>query len=219
MPTRFLKSAPLAGLLLLFAHAVAAQSVAGNHFKIDLEKSDIHWLVYKAGALARLGHNHVVAVGKLSKGDVYVAPVLSDSRFEMEIPVADLVIDNPAMRAKQGEGFEKQPSPDDIEGTRKNMLTKVLFAEMYPTLKITGTGPVGPQGAQQMHMTVEILGKPVELTVPTEVKIDGDTLEASGTFKLTHEQLGMKPFSIMMGALQVADQMDFSYHVTAHRAE
>ncbi len=219
MPTRVLKSAPLLGLLLFFAHAVSAQSAAGSHYKIDLDKSDIHWLVYRAGALARLGHNHVVAVGKLDKGDVYVAPVLADSRFEMDIPVADLVIDNPEMRAKQGEGFEKQPSAGDIAGTRNNMLTKVLLAQMYPTLKITGTGPVGSPGAEQMHMTVEILGHPVQLTVPTNVKIEGDTLEASGKFKLTHEQLGMKPFSIMMGALQVADQMDFSYHVIAHRVE
>jgi polyisoprenoid-binding protein YceI len=205
-------------VLLLLGSAAWAQP-AGTRYRIDLEKSDIHWLVYKAGLLARLGHNHVISVGKLT-GDVYVAPKLADSHFQMSIPVAGLVIDNPALRAEAGKDFEKQPTDEDIAGTRHNMLSaSLLDAAKYPALKITGTGPTGAEGHQQLHLTIDIAGKSVEVTVPTKVHVDGDTLEASGKFQLTHTELGLTPFSIAGGALRVAEKMSFVYHVTADRVD
>jgi hypothetical protein len=55
----------------------------------------------------------------------------------------------------------------------------------------------------------------VDLVVPTKVTIDGNSLSASGEFDLTHAALGMMPFSVMLGALQVADGMKFVYNVHA----
>ncbi len=48
-------------------------------------------------------------------------------------------------------------------------------------------------------------------TVPTKVEVHGDDLTASGEFELTHTTLGMMPFTVMLGALQVADNMKFVY--------
>jgi hypothetical protein len=205
--------------LLLVASAALAQPGAGTHYEVDLSQSDIHWLVYKAGTFSKLGHNHVVSVGQLD-GDVYVAPDLADSKLELSIPVEQLVVDDPMLRAREGDEFASVPSAKDIEGTRHNMLSdKVLDSEHHKLLEITGTGPVGPPGKQELHLSVSLLGRTVDLVVPTEVTLEGDRLEASGEFKLTHEQLGMQPFSVMLGALQVANEMSFSYHVVARRAE
>jgi hypothetical protein len=205
--------------LFLIASVALAQPSAGTHYKVDLNQSDIHWLVYKAGTLSRVGHNHVISVGQLA-GDVYVAPTLADSKLELTIPVEQLVVDDPKLRAREGEDFSSVPSEKDIEGTRHNMLSeKVLDAEHHKTLEIMGTGPVGPQGRQELHLSVSLLGRTVDLVVPTEVKLEDDRLEASGKFQLTHEQLGMMPFSVFLGALQVANEMSFSYRVVAHRAE
>ena len=49
----------------------------------------------------------------------------------------------------------------------------------------------------------------------TKVEMRGDDLTASGEFELTHTALGMMPFSVMLGALQVADGMKFVYNVHA----
>ena len=45
--------------------------------------------------------------------------------------------------------------------------------------------------------------------------VNGDKLTATGEFELTHAELGMKPFSVMLGALQVADKMKFAYRIEA----
>ena len=63
-----------------------------------------------------------------------------------------------------------------------------------------------------------MLGRTVDLKVPTEVTIEGEELRAKGEFELNHADLGMKPFSVMAGALQVGEKLSFSYDVTARRA-
>jgi hypothetical protein len=73
-------------------------------------------------------------------------------------------------------------------------------------------------GEQRLAVKVEMLGRTIDLEVPTEVTIDGGVLRAKGEFDLNHADLGMKPFSVMGGALQVGEKLSFTYDVTARRA-
>jgi YceI-like protein len=201
---------------LLLSGVAAAQGGAERSYAVDPAGSDIHWLVYKAGTLQRLGHNHVIAVGR-PEGKVMVNSAdAARSRFELAIPVGDLVIDDPNLRSGLGPDFESVPTADDVAGTRKNMLTdKVLDGETHPMIRVTGTGPLGQSGNQTLQITVELLGRSVQLTVPTTVTVDAAGVDARGEFDLNHADLGMKPFSVMLGALQVAEKMHFVYHVIA----
>ncbi|MBN1237241.1 MAG: YceI family protein [Gammaproteobacteria bacterium] len=205
---------------LAMAQPAAEAPADSQLYEIDAQNSDVHWLVYSAGPAARFGHNHVISVGELT-GSVLLSPELEQSQFEIEIPVADLVVDDPDLRAAQeGDQFDSVPDEDDVAGTRRNMLSeRVLNAEQHPFLRITGTGPTGAPGEQMLDATIELLGRSIPVSLPTEVSVDGDAIEASGTFRLTHEMLGMEPFSVMMGALQVGEPLDFSYRITARRAD
>jgi hypothetical protein len=205
----------LAGYWLAGGPAAAQEAV--GLYTVDAQQSDLHWLVYKAGALSRLGHNHTVAVGDLA-GTVTVAENLSASRFELTFQVANLVVDDPMLRSTLGEEFASVPTADDIDGTRRNMLSdKVLDGEKHPSIRIAGTGPVASAGKQELQVKVELLGRTVDLTVPTEVTFAGDELRAQGEFELNHADLGMQPFSVMMGALQVGEKLSFTYDVKARR--
>ena len=198
--------------------AVAQPTTGQQTYRVDPAASDIHWLVFKAGALARLGHNHVISVPKFSGTVTVDRGDLSASRFELEIPVASLVIDDPALRSGLGEDFASVPTADDIAGTRKNMLgDRVLDAAQFPVLKLSGTGPVGEADHQMLHVQIELVGHSVELDLPTTVVVDDSGLEAQGQFELNHSDLGLKPFSVMMGALQVAEKMSFSYRIRAEK--
>jgi polyisoprenoid-binding protein YceI len=203
----------------VLASAAAGAQSGSQSYVVDPQSSDVHWLVYRAGAFARFGHNHVISIAAVA-GEVSVDPAdLARSSFTLEIPVMDLVVDDSALRKGLGEEFASEPSPDDVAGTRRNMLSeRVLNAEAHPTLRVTGTGPVTRDGMQTLQMTVYLLGRAVELTVPTSVTLQGERLEASGAFELTHEQLGLEPFSVMGGALQVGNMMTFSYRIVANRA-
>ncbi|HET7607784.1 MAG TPA: YceI family protein, partial [Gammaproteobacteria bacterium] len=130
-----------------------------------------------------------------------------------------LVVDDPMLRSTLGEEFASVPKEDDIAGTKRNMLSeRVLDGEKYPQIRITGTGPIMTGGMQELAVKVEMLGRVIDLEVPTAVTIDGDQLRAKGEFELNHADLGMKPFTALAGALQVGETLSFTYDVTARRA-
>ncbi len=211
----------ICGLLawMLAAGTAGAQEGGSGVFEIDAGRTDIHWRIYRAGPMARFGHSHVISVGLLD-GTVNLAADPSESSFELEFPVAGLIIDDPELRSLYGEEFSSAPSAEDIEGTRENMLTEaVLDGAQFPSIRVSGTSWTGPGDDQSIDLAIGILGRTIEVTLPTQVVVDGDSLVASGSFTLGHEALGMTPFSVMMGAVQVGEDMDFTYEIHAERID
>ncbi len=77
-------------------------------YEVLAERSDIRFLVYRAGALARLGHHHVVQA-KNVRGEILRAPDIRQSSFFIELPVKDFQVD--AAAARMDEGGEFLPVP------------------------------------------------------------------------------------------------------------
>ena len=207
------------GFAALLASGVAPAQSEGERYVVDAAQSDFHWLVYKAGALSRFGHNHTIGVGDLSGSAIVDRADLAKSELELQFSVGKLVLDDPKLRSTLGEEFASVPKEDDIAGTKRNMLSeRVLDGEKYPQIRITGTGPMMAGGMQELAVKVEMLGRVIDLKVPTKVTIDGDQLRAAGEFELNHADLGMQPFSVMAGALQVGEKLSFTYDIRAQRA-
>jgi len=205
--------------LLLFCTLAVAES---GRYAIDPAASDIHWRVYKAGALSALGHNHVISADRVD-GDVQLADAPQASRFELQIPVSALVVDSPALRQRYAGDFSAQPSAQAVADTRANMLGESLLkAGQYPHIRLSGTAVVGAGGTAQdllLDATVELAGRSIKLRLPARVTIEGRELRASGNCTLSHQQLGLKPFSAALGALRVAQNIDFTYDILARRAD
>ena len=119
--------------------------VAGaEHYVLQAGLSDVRFLVYRAGALASFAHDHVVLAKDIT-GDVYLAQDFQASGFSLTLPVAGLVVDDPAARSVEGPDFAKQPSAAAIDGTRKNMLGPgVLDAARFPEIHIRSVKLLGP---------------------------------------------------------------------------
>jgi len=206
--------------LLLSSSIVHAQrsSEAGvTIYRIDPQTSDVRLLVYRDGVLSTFGHNHVVSLKDFT-GTIHLQPKLAQSRVELDIPVDRLVVDDAAAR-QEGEDFASEPSKDDAAGTRTNMLSNALLnAKQFPAIKVTGTsGPVDTKNSATLGLSVQLVGQEIKLTIPATLKLEGDQLEASGAVELSHEQLGLKPFSALLGSLRVAEQMKFKYRIQARK--
>ena len=123
------------------AEKFAAQTV---RYVIRSEQSDVRFLVYRAGALARLGHSHVVQAGTI-KGEIHLAPDIRQSSFSLVLPIADFKVDAAESRAEEGEEFSVLPDDEAIAGTTKNMLgEKVLDAVSFPQIEIGSLALSGP---------------------------------------------------------------------------
>src|SRR6185437_14877399 len=72
----------------------------GRAFDVVPERSVLIVLVYRAGALAALGHNHVVAC-RCVNGTVYLPRDPLHAGFDLHIAVNQFTVDDPALRAAE----------------------------------------------------------------------------------------------------------------------
>jgi hypothetical protein len=187
----------------------------GALYRVVPEQSELRVLVYRDGPLAALGHNHVISSGDLS-GRVILADRLADSFVEFYVPVAGLQVDRPSLRLEEGDDFPGGLDQDAIDGTRANMLGEgVLDAAQFPQIRMVSRAIAGALPELEFDMTVELRGGRHSLQVPAQVTATTTQLNASGQFELRQTDLGMEPFSALLGALSVRDNLVVKFQLTA----
>jgi hypothetical protein len=193
--------------------------VAGaTHYVVNAGLSDVRFLVYRAGALASFGHNHVIQAKDI-RGDIYLADDFHASGFSMTLPVTGFVVDDPKARSVEGPDFAKQPSNVAIDGTRKNMLgPDLLDAAHFPEVSIRSVSLLGPDWGPDATVRIELRGVSRDMSVPINVERNGDTLSVNGSFELKQSDFSITPFSALGGGLQVADTLRVRFHLVAQKA-
>lgn len=192
------------------AHYEQLIAQGASVYRVDPAQSLVTIEVRRAGSLARLGHDHVVA-----SRDVigWVAP--EEGRADLYVPLDWLSVDEPALRAAAG--FDTQPSEADVAGTRANMLDKILETDKYPFAVIGASGPARA-GAASLEVVMTLHGTKRTLAVPAQIEIGADDLRVSGRVSFDQSAFGIAPFSILGGAIAVRDRVELRFRITARRA-
>jgi len=221
----------------------------GRPYDVAANESLLTILVYRGGPLAKAGHNHVIASHAL-RGSLYVPADLTQSTFEIHMPVTELTVDEEALRANEHSDDFPPDVPDSAkDGTRHNMLSPALLGgDQYPEIVLrserlervsegatgngapghpdgsSGSGPNGSGGLNDpnahwlAHIQVTVRDKTNTVVVPVHFEQHADAIEVSGIFPLKQTDLGLTPFSALLGALQVIDEMKVRFHIVAHAA-
>jgi polyisoprenoid-binding protein YceI len=122
-----------------------------------------------------------------------------------------MVVDEPQLLREAGIGT--QPSPQAVEGTRKNMLGPVLEAQRYPLVTLHAQHLTGGP----LRVAVTLHGSTRWLELPGTVRIDASELRADGTAVLKQSDFGITPFAVGGGLLAVRDELEIRYHIVAWR--
>jgi len=179
------------------------------------EESLLQILVYRGGAMARLGHNHVIASHHLS-GTVYETADPLATRFDISFPVNELTVDEPALREAAGADFPPAVPQNARDGTRSNMLSPALLdGPNYPVIRLRAVDIKAAGEDFDAGVEVTLKGATHVFRVPVRVQRSEGKLVATGEFSLWQSQLGLAPFSAAMGALVVLDEMHIRFEVTA----
>ncbi len=187
-------------------------AIAGYH--IDTAHSELRLLVYRAGPMARFGHNHVI-INRAVAGWIH-ADSTSAAAFSLSVPVTDFVVDDADARRTEGPDFSEKVPEDATSGTRRNMLGAALLdAEHFPTITLTSISVASMPGKSEATVAVEVAGHASTLVIPFTVETSEDRLTASGTVMLRQSTMGLTPFSIMLGALQVQDELTVKFKLVA----
>lgn len=224
-----------------------------GYYRIDATRSEVRLLVYRAGAMARLGHNHVI-VNHAVGGWVKFSGEVSTASFSLSIPVAEFVIDETRSRADEGADFSATVPDDARAGTRRNMLSaSLLDGDDFPMITLTsvavepaavatpgrvtlGVPPTSGTGMPGMvtlnaalspgtatpgtatftaRMVLRLAGHESMLLVPFTLEISAGQVSASGSVVLRQTAMGLVPFSVMLGALQVQDELTVIFKLLA----
>jgi len=217
----------LASLALLLCHfqplpaqtaATVTTDEAAHRYRISAEGTQVVIRVFRAGALERLGHNHIISATQID-GTVVVDGAGGRSSFVLRVPVATLVVDDPELRRQAGDGFAGTPSAADIEGTRDNLLgPRVLDAAAYPLITVRGSTE-GETSSSAASVRFEVKQEGVEKIVPIEALVTDQAISVSGELELSHEELGLRPFRALLGAIRVAELIEVSFEIRAVREE
>ncbi len=137
------------------------------------------------------------------------------------MPVDAFVVDVPQARREEGGDFAGDIPDDAKSGTLHNMLSAALLnADEFPAITVSSVTESGGQnapGAGEWTATVaiSIAGHDSKVDVPFTLHMDSHRLSATGSLELRQTALGLTPFSLMLGALQVQDAMTVKFDIVA----
>lgn len=186
---------------------------AAGEYAIDSGTSELRLLVYRAGPLRNLGHNHVM-VNRAVSGSVQIGAGLSASSFSLHTRADAFVVDDAGSRQEEGGDFSGEISEDARAGTRRNMLGgAVLNAAEFPDIAVRSTSLAGSLAAASADVEISAAGHTSRISVPLSLQGDAHYMIASGSLELRQSALDIVPYSLMHGALQVQDAMQLKFKI------
>jgi polyisoprenoid-binding protein YceI len=194
----------------------------GRPFDVIAARSRLLVLVYRAGPLAALGHNHIIACRCLT-GTVYLPRDPLRASFDLHVAVGQLTVDDPTLRAAEHSAEFPPDVPQSArQGTRHNMLGEALLnAARYPDITLRAAGlRASSDGKPEdlvAHVLVKVRGQVRSLSVPVQYDVQADEVVVTSEFPLRQTDLGLTPFSALGGALTVRDGMKVRLELIARR--
>jgi hypothetical protein len=153
--------------------------------RVDSANSWARVYVYRAGAMARLGHNHIVLTRDIG-GELWMGAEPADAAFHLVLPVESLIVDPPELRAAR-----------------------------YPTIEIWSERIRRSGDGLSADIVLAARGELSRVTVPVTIEeARPDMLIANGKFTLRQSDVGLAPFSVLMGAIAVRDELEIEYSIT-----
>ena len=182
-----------------------------------VESSQLAIRVYRDGPMQKLGHDHIITSDALT-GQIALGEPITETSFELALPLESLVVDDEASRESAGGTFAAPVPEKDREATRSNMLgPKVLDAATQGVIRLTSESITGDAGRFEARVRVSLAGHESVVSAPFSVTVDGERLKAQADLHLTHADLGLQPFTVALGALRVREDFEVALTLEARR--
>ena len=193
--------------VLTLAGSLTLAAAGPRTFAVDPGRSKALIDVGKAGAFSFAGHTHEVEA-PLTGGMVHFDPDdTSKSNVHLEFNAAAMKVTG------------KGDPPADVPKVTEAMLgEQVLNVKQYPSITFDSTAVSGRGSSSALdlqitgNLTIRGTTKPVRAA--TSVKIEGETLTATGKFAIKQTDFGIKPISVG-GVVKVKDELAMTFTIVA----
>lgn len=160
-----------------------------------------------AGPASRLGHRLTIVMRSWQ----------AIAEWRGRTPVsADLTVDVNSLEVLKGDGGLKPLGGPEQSLIRANAL-KSLGAKEYPTIRFSSTRIDATSGGYCLDGELQIHGHTRAQQVAIAVTAVGAAHSIDAAVTLTQSDFGVKPYSLMMGTLKVADPVNVVFHAVHGR--
>lgn len=181
---------------------------------VDAPASQLRAYVFRAGAAARLGHNHVLRATEFEAQALMSDAGLASARLQLQFRLDRLQVDDASLRAGLGGAFARPLDAEAIAGTRANMLgERGLQAATYPLLRLRSLKLVGEAPRLAALVEIELHGERRQQWLALRVAEQDRRIAISGAMVLRQTEFGLQPFSLLGGLLAVADEIVVEFEI------
>jgi len=159
-------------------------------------------MTHKDGVGAKLAHDLVLTASQWSG-------TLNVDADNPAASSASLKIDARSIEIVEAIGG-KSMSDKDRKDIGKNIDDKVLQTGKYPELTFESTSVSGSEPNFNVAGNMTITGT----TRPVNVALSVNGTDVTGKCTISQKDFGIKPFSAMLGAIKLRDDIDFELHLS-----
>lgn len=153
-----------------------------------------------AGSASRMGHRLTIAMRAWH----------AEVEWDGDEPTAvEVTVDLDSLDVLRGEGG-MTPLTGAEKGLIRSNALKTLRAKKFPQAVFRSTSVERSGSVVRLVGVLDLAGHSAEQTV--EVQVSDDSL--AGAASVRHSEFGIKPYSMLMGAMKVADEVGVSLAVT-----
>ena len=175
-----------------------------SDWSIDPAAGELRIRTGVAGRAAKMGHRLTIA---MQSWDATV-------RWAGDKPKsAELTVAVDSLAVISGEGGIKPLAGPEKSVARSNAL-KSLDAKKFPQIRFVADGIAKTEDGYRLTGTTEIHGTTRPQVVDLTVEDRGDTWVLSTQVSITQSDFGVKPYSLFMGSLRVADEVTVEFTAT-----
>ncbi|MEE6177372.1 YceI family protein [Mycobacterium sp. 050134] len=172
-----------------------------DEWALDASDGELSIRTGVAGRAARMGHRLTIAVTR------WRATV----RWAGAEPVGvELVAEVESFEVLHGEGGVKGLSGPEKALAKSNAM-KSLDADRYPEIRFATTDITKIDGGYRLTGDLRIHGKLRTHLVEVRVEDLGDSWRMAADSAVRQSDFGVKPYSLLMGSVRVADEVSVSF--------
>ncbi|WP_276014916.1 YceI family protein [Mycobacterium intermedium] len=153
------------------------------------------------GPAARMGHRLTIVMSRWQATATWV---------DGDPTAAELAVEVDSMEVQSGEGGVKPLSGPEKSIVRTNAL-RSLSAGRFPTIRFVADAVDETESGYRLTGVLSIRGKSREHVIDLRTEDLGEAWRMSADSTVRQSDYGIKPYSMLMGAMQVADEVTVSF--------
>ena len=173
---------------------------------LDASDGELQLRTGVTGRAARMGHRLTIAMTR------WQATVNWDGAKPV---TAELVVDTNSLEVLRGDGGVKGLSGPEKVVVRSNAL-RSLNAGRFPEIRFTAEAIDETDDGYRLSGILQIRGRSREQVIGLRTDDLGDSWRMSAESTVRQSDYGIKPFSLLMGSVQVTDDVTVSF-TAVHR--